>query len=422
MLIAYQFSRAVVMLLLGLSGPIQAAEVAPRKTREQAEQWVIRGKREACRLLEEREVSCIAFSSDTKILATLEKSRLRIWEWQERKRLFDIRIPNPEDKYIAFSKNGRYVTSGTTKGGIVLWDLSKKAKKVILKSNRALSGLVGFSPDSTLLAAGGKSEILVWTLPGGVRPRVLKGPALKEGVSYIPRFVDGNYLVTGDLDGRIRRWDVKRRRQKLVRDVKLDASSVHFTIDFPKDYEKVIVPGLIDCRVLAGGKRLVCLVNVGATTAGPFEKTKSGASSGYRDFETQVICYISVIDIGTGKEVRHSKRDDACIWNMAVTADGRYIFVGSCRYVLTTLKHGQPVESISRSSVRVLDAATGKECYRYEVDNGTLPMVAVSPDARYVAVAFRFKKGVIIYRTPKAVWVESTGQKKKKPKRAKSTK
>jgi len=209
------------------------------------------------------------------------------------------------------------------------------------------------------------------------------------------------------------------KNREFAFDVKVDASGVPFGIDFPKGYDKSVSADLLDYLVSADGKRLVCLVYATAITASPEEKTKSGALSPHRDFQTQVTSYIRVLDIGTGKEICHSKKDDAWMFSLAVTADGRYIFAGSCRWVLTTLKRSEPVESISRSSVRVFDATTGKECYRYEVDKGTMPKVSVSADARYVATAS--KKGVVIYRTPRAVWVKSTGQ-EKNAKRGKPTK
>jgi hypothetical protein len=213
---------------------------------------------------------------------------------------------------------------------------------------------------------------------------------------------------------------VKSKRLKFVSKAKVDSSSVPFSIDFPKGYEKKIVAGLTDYRVLAGGKRLACLVPVVARTMGPFAKTRSGALTPYRDCEAQLTSHIFVIDIRTGKEIWHSKKDDAWMLNLAVTADGRYLFLGSCRVVGTTPKYSETIESITRSSIRIFDAATGNKCYRYEVDKGTIPMVSVSSDGRHVGTAS--KKGVVIYRTPRAVWVKSTGRENKEAKRAKPTK
>jgi hypothetical protein len=422
MLIGNQFPRILTIFLLGLCSPIQAEDVAPPRTRDKAKQWVIEGKREVCRLLEKRRVSRVAFSNDAKTLATIDGTHLRIWDWRRRKELFDIRIPKANYPHLEFSKDGRYVTSGITKGGVVLRDLSKNAKKILLKSDRDLSGEMAFSPDSALLAAGGESEIMVWTLPGGGRPRLLTGTASKNGAFYSPRFVDERHVITGDLDGRISVWDVKSKRLKFASKVKVDSSSVPFSIDFPKGYEKKIVAALAERRVLAGGKRLACLIHVIARTIGPSAKTRSGALAPERDYEMQLTSHMIVVDIGTGKEICHTKKDDMWMFSLTVTADGRYLFVGSCRVVGTSPKNSETIESVSRSSVRIFDATTGKECYRYEVDKSTMPMasVAVTANGRYVAA--ESKKGVVIYRTPRAVWVKSTGQAKKNAKRGRSMK
>ena len=106
-------------------------------------------------------------------------------------------------------------------------------------------------------------------------------------------------------------------------------------------------------------------------------------------------------------------------FDLDVTADGRYIVAGSGMMIATGTHADHQSVNVSQSSVRVFDATTGKECYRWEVDKGIIPYVSISPDGRYVATSS--EKGVVVYRTPKAVWVKSTGQ-KKKAKRGKSMK
>ena len=402
-LIGNQFSRILMIFLLGICSPIQAEDAAPKRTLEQAKQWVIKGKREVCRLIENRGVSRIAFSSDTKILAMLERSHLRIWDWQERKELFDIRIPSMMFLHLEFSKDGRYVTCGTIKGGVLLWDLSKKAEKILLKTDRYLNGSLAFSPDSALLAAGGGKELLVWTLPGGGKPNVLTDSVIKVWSARPKCFVDDKHLITGDAIGKVRMWNLKSKQLKFEYDVKWDASSIPFSIDIPKEQTENISEDIVDYRVLPDGKRLVCLVSATATVM--YAKTDDEARSLDRSSISQLAGYILVVDIHTGKEIWHSKRDDAWMgFNLDVTADGRYVLVGSGKMIVTRARAGESV-NVSQSSVRVFDATSGKERYKYDVDKGIIPYVSVSPDGRYVATSS--EKGVVIYRTPRAVWVKS---------------
>ena len=103
---------------------------------------------------------------------------------------------------VAFSPDGSLLASGSADGLVSLWDLHTETLSTLGHESPVLS--VAFSPDSDLLATGSADGVArLWD------PHVPEHKAtLGHGSPVQSVAFDGNTLVTGSQDGRVRRWEV----------------------------------------------------------------------------------------------------------------------------------------------------------------------------------------------------------------------
>jgi WD40 repeat protein len=125
---------------------------------------------------------------------------------------------------IAFDNAGAHVISGGCDGRLVWWDAAAAEPKPIrtLEAHHGWIRSLATSPDGKLLASGGNDRVVrLWDTADGTLAGELSGHELDV---YCAEFhPSGEFLLTGDLLGSLRQWDVAS--QKEVR--ALDASALH---------------------------------------------------------------------------------------------------------------------------------------------------------------------------------------------------
>lgn len=129
---------------------------------------------------------------------------------------------------IAFAKDGSQVASGGCDGKITWWDPAAETPS----PRRSIDAHVGWvrslavSPDSALLASSGNdNRVRLWNVADGNLVREMIG---HERHVYSTSFHhQGKYLLTGDLMGVLKQWDVATGKEVRT----FDASPLHCYVE-----------------------------------------------------------------------------------------------------------------------------------------------------------------------------------------------
>src|SRR3990172_2118896 len=106
---------------------------------------------------------------------------------------------------LAFNFTGSELASGSSTGGLQIWDMGTGEAVLMLKGHADSVDGVTFSPDGRLLASvGDDNSLRVWdTQSGGLLMMAPVNDAL--GIAFSP---DGRAIAVGAFDGTVRLWGV----------------------------------------------------------------------------------------------------------------------------------------------------------------------------------------------------------------------
>lgn len=111
---------------------------------------------------------------------------------------------------LACTADGAYVISGGADGRLVWWEAAANSAPPPARSISAHRGWIrsmDLSPDGTLLATGGNDFIVrLWNATDGALIREM--PGHERDVYCVAFHPDGNSLLSGDLMGKLKKWDV----------------------------------------------------------------------------------------------------------------------------------------------------------------------------------------------------------------------
>ncbi len=114
---------------------------------------------------------------------------------------------------IALSTDGKFLVSTGDDGTVKIWSLSSGAMIVESINNKNCIGSLAISPDSRTIAAGTvNGYIVLWQLgniENGQPPQIELAQTIKAHAGQINACVfspDGQYLITGSVDGKAKVW------------------------------------------------------------------------------------------------------------------------------------------------------------------------------------------------------------------------
>ncbi|MEU4223083.1 WD40 repeat domain-containing protein [Nonomuraea sp. NPDC026600] len=113
---------------------------------------------------------------------------------------------------LAFTPNGRYLVTTTTRGQVRSWDVATRRFQLSYTRQDAQASSLAFSRDGTILAVGDLQGVIRLWDPVSAEQLGQPLTGLTAGVSAMTFSPDGRTLLSSSLDGTLRRWDLTVRQ------------------------------------------------------------------------------------------------------------------------------------------------------------------------------------------------------------------
>ena len=363
------------------------------------------------------DVTCVAFSPDGKqIVSGSYDKTIRVWDSTSGSELMVLNGHKDRVNSVAFSSDGLKIVSGSSDKSIRIWDLGTGSdsetsfveRKLADKNTANLPSEVNPRPSpsvggETKLDAGDDSADLTSSTAFKLRnAQTLKGHTSEVyRVAFSP---DGNSIVSGGNDNKVRTWDAKTGKGKLTL---TGHSKLVNSVGYSPNGRN-IVSGSWDKTIKVwdantGKEKLTLRGHTGSVTSVAYSPNGNRIASGSYDKT------VKIWDAQTGKFKITISAHKGLVYSIAFSPDGNSIVSGSSdgtlkiwnaltgREKLTLKGHSGSVRSVAFSSdgnrivsggidgtVKLWDAGTGKEKTTFKGHSGGVFSVAFCNDGNSI--------------------------------------
>ena len=177
------------------------------------------------------------FSPDSKQLATIEDSTVKLWD--DRGNLLSNQTPNPEKlkefgkvKLVTFNPHdANLLAMVSQKDQVILWDISKGDIRQLISTEKN-EVQIAFSPDGQQLATADSEGIVKrWDINGKLLGQIRTEQTKDKTISTMVFNVDGKQLTTLGKDRTLKLWDISGAQPDEPLQTQDKISSVLFSPD-----------------------------------------------------------------------------------------------------------------------------------------------------------------------------------------------
>jgi len=276
----------------------------------------------------------VAFSSDSKLLASTNGTEVKLWDVQSRQHLRSLKGHTVEISSLAFSPDGQRLASasgnifGVRPGELKVWDARTGEELLSLRGQGGFTS-VAFSPDGKRIASGGgpgDPTVRVWDAQTGQEIMSLQGETRDDRhVTCVAFRADGKRLVSAYYGGPVKVWDVESGREVLS----LTNGNIITGLAFSPDGKRIagavmnVIPGSVRVWDAQSGRNVLTLRHTKGVCSVAFSPDGKRIASGGVDK------MVKVWEAQTGQELLTLQEHAGPVWSVAFSPDGKWLASGS---------------------------------------------------------------------------------------------
>jgi len=304
---------------------------------------------------------------------------------------------------ISFSKDGKYIATGSEDRTIKLWDiLTGREIRTILGHSDKINSIL-FSPDSRYIAsASSDNTIKIFEIETGLEYMTLTGHSREvNSISFSP---DGRYLASSSSDATIKLWDLNTRKE-----IKTFPSEFFSFVKFSPDGSCIATKAWVNKIAILEpftGKKKILQGHDEHITSIDFSSDGKYLVSGGFDKK------VKIWEVSTGQLVHSFEENNESIFSVAFSPDNKIVVAGSFNSIKiwdiekkeNILTIQQPYSSIvafspdgkyiaatsEANTITLYETVNGKEVKRFKGNFGWVNRVKLSPDNKYAAIGFAY--------------------------------
>ncbi|MBM3994176.1 MAG: hypothetical protein FJ303_08485 [Planctomycetes bacterium] len=158
-----------------------------------------------------KNVRAFALSPDGRRAAMIHQTprdprRVRVWNTSTGAE--EVNLPSPVANLgaLAFSRDGNLLAGGSSRGGVILWDLPRQEEIGRWEGMSSAVDMLAFSPEEKRLAAIVGSQIVFWDIASKQQIKRITEPGLEfRSLAFDP---EGKIVAAGTASGELSLWNV----------------------------------------------------------------------------------------------------------------------------------------------------------------------------------------------------------------------
>jgi WD40 repeat protein len=316
----------------------------------------------------------LAFSADGRQLASGHRNSLLLWDVAKGKQV--NRFPGHRgDVYcLSFTADGAGLASGGSDGTAIVWDVRTHKPKHEFTGHYLAAVCLAFSPDGKILATGdgqieGKdareAQIRLWDLENGRLQRQFTGHL--NGVISLAFSPDGKVLASGGCDARARVWDPTNGKRLY----QIRGSEGRSLVAFSRDSEMLLIGNSIGETALWNARTGEKLRGLGSNAIDAVF-LNDGKTVVTQECDSRFPSLLRFLDSGNGQEARSLKLGGTIgFFGHAISQDGSLIATAG--------------QGIAPPTIQLRDATSGTLLTSLRGHTESINAFAFSPDGKTLA-------------------------------------